>query len=316
MTVLLYVVVYACFLIFAIACIYRAISYAKLPLHLRWEIYPVPHEAPERVPHGGSYFESSNWWTEKRKYNLGGELAVMVPEMLFLKGLWEFNRRLWRVSFLFHFGLYLLIATIAMVFAAAVLSLLSLTGAALAVGFVYQVTAAIGALLAIVGALGLLVRRITDKQLRNYTNPADIFNLLFFMTTLLVLVAGYVTRPEWLNVQAIARGLLTWNTSVAIPPVFGVGLLLAAVLIAYIPLTHMSHFIAKYFTYHNVRWDDTPNMRGSAIEAKIAQYLTYRPTWSAAHVGADGKKNWVDIATTNPNVPPAAAAGKGQEVTK
>ena len=131
MTVLLYLVVYAAFLIFAVACIARAIRYAKFPLHLRWEIYPVPHEPPERVAHGGSYFETSDWWTEKRKYNLAGELAVMVPEMLFLKGLWEFNRRLWRVSFLFHFGLYLLIATLAMLFAAAVLSLASFAGAAL-----------------------------------------------------------------------------------------------------------------------------------------------------------------------------------------
>ena len=73
-----------------------------------------------------------------------------------------------------------------------------------------------------------------------------------------------------------------------IPPVFGVGLLLAAALVAYIPLTHMSHFIAKYFTYHNIRWDDAPNMKGSTIEAKIAQNLTYRPTWSAAHMGAGG----------------------------
>ena len=113
--------------------------------------------------------------------------------------------------------------------------------------------------------------------------------------------------------QEIVRGLLTWNTSVAVPPLFGTGLLLAAALIAYIPLTHMSHFIAKYFTYHNIRWDDTPNMRGSKIEAKIAQNLTYRPTWSAAHMGADGKKNWVDIATTNPNLLLANTAGKGQE---
>ena len=316
MTVLLYVVVYAAILIFAVACIARAIRYAKFPLHLRWELYPVPHEAPEQVAHGGSYFETSDWWTKKREYNLAGELAAMVPEMLFLKGLWEFNRRLWRVSFLFHFGLYLLIATLAMLFAAAVLSLASFAGAALLLATIYQVTAVMGTLLALVGAAGLLVRRLTDKELRNYTNPADIFNLVFFLTTLGVLVAGYVTRPDSLNVQQIVRGMLTWNTSVAVPPLFGTGLLLAAALIAYIPLTHMSHFIAKYFTYHNIRWDDTPNMRGSKIEAKIAQYLTYRPTWSAAHVGADGKKNWVDIATTNPNVPPADAAGKGQEVSK
>ena len=208
MTVLFYVVVYASFLIFAIACIARAIRYSRFPLHLRWELYPVPHEPPERVAHGGSYFEISNWWTEKRKYNLGGELAAMIPEMLFLKGLWEFNRRLWRVSFLFHFGLYLLIATIAMVFAAAVLSLASFTGGALVFVTIYQVTAVMGSLLALAGAAGLLVRRVNDKELRNYTNPADIFNLVFFLTTLLVLIAGYVTRPAWLNVQEIARGLL------------------------------------------------------------------------------------------------------------
>ena len=28
--------------------------------------------------------------------------------------------------------------------------------------------------------------------------------------------------------------------------------------LAYIPLTHMSHFVGKYFTYHAVRWDDAP----------------------------------------------------------
>lgn len=315
MTILLYVVVYAAFLIFAVASVTRAIRYSKLPLHLRWEIYPVPHETPERAAHGGSYFEGSNWWKEKRKFNFAGELAAMVPEMLFLKGLWEFNRRLWRVSFLFHFGLYLLIATIAMVFTAAGLAMASFTGGAAALVPVYHVTAALGALLALVGATGLLVRRVYDKELRNYTNPGDIFNLLFFMTTLLVLIAGYFTRSDTLNVQGIVRGLLTWDTSIAIPPVFGVGLLLAAALIAYIPLTHMSHFFAKYFTYHNLRWDDEPNMRGGSIEAKIAQYLTYRPTWSAAHVGADGKKSWADIATANPNARPANVADKGQ-VTK
>ena len=33
----------------------------------------------------------------------------MIPEMLLLKGLWEFNRKLWYRSFPFHFGLYILI---------------------------------------------------------------------------------------------------------------------------------------------------------------------------------------------------------------
>jgi nitrate reductase gamma subunit len=302
MTVLLYLVVYAAFLTFVIACIVRVVRIVKAPLHLRWELYPVPHEAPERAAHGGSYYEGSDWWTEKRKFNLGGELAAMLPEMIFLKGLYEFNRRLWRVSFLFHFGLYLLIATMFMVLATAVLNL-GVPGAGLAmiVALVYRITGGLGALLALIGAAGLFLRRTGDKELKNYTAPADIFNLLFFLVTLGVLVAGYLLRPPDISIQQIARGILTFDTALAVPPLLGAGLILGAALMAYIPLTHMSHFIAKYFLYHNIRWDDAPNMRGSRIEAKLAQYLAYRPTWSAAHMGADGSKTWVDIATSNPN---------------
>jgi nitrate reductase gamma subunit len=278
------------------------VRYAKAPLHLRWEIYPVPHEAPQRAAHGGSYFEDSNWWTVKRKFNVVGELATMLPEMILLKGLWEFNRRLWRVSFLFHFGLYLLIGTIGLVLTTTVLTL-CVPGAGLAavLAVVYRVTAGLGVVLVLAGAIGLLLRRLTDKGLRNYTAPADIFNLLFFLVTLGVLAGGYLSRPAGMSVQKIVRGVLTFDTAVSVPPLFAVGLILGAALMAYIPLTHMSHFIAKYFTYHNVRWDDAPNLKGGRIEAKLAEYLAYRPNWSAAHMGADGTRTWVDIATTNPN---------------
>ena len=96
----------------------------------------------------------------------------------------------------------------------------------------------------------------------------------------------------------IVRGLLLFNTAVAVPPVIGIGLILASVLLAYIPMTHMGHFIAKYFTFHAVRWDDAPN-RGR-IQARIAEYLAYKPTWSAAHMGADGQRTWAEIAVLDP----------------
>jgi nitrate reductase gamma subunit len=316
-TVLLYFVVYAAVLTFIVASITRAVRYAKAPLHLRWELYPVPHEAPERAAHGGSYFETSDWWKEKRTFNLIGELASMLPEMILLKGLWEFNRKLWRVSFLFHFGLYLLITTLGLVLVTAVLSL-GLPGFALAIilAGAYRITATLGVVLVLLGATGLLLRRLTDKALKNYTTPADIFNLLFFLATLAVLVAGYLSRPSGIGVQQIARGILSFDTTLSVPPLLAVGLMLGATLMAYIPLTHMSHFIAKYFTYHNVRWDDAPNLKGGRIEAKLAEYLAYRPNWSAAHMGADGTKTWVDIATTNPNdllqAKTAAAAPEGK----
>jgi hypothetical protein len=33
------------------------------------------------------------------------------------------------------------------------------------------------------------------------------------------------------------------------------------------------------------------------MEKKIQKQLSYPVTWAAKHINADGKKNWVDIAT-------------------
>lgn len=305
MTVFLFVVIYAAAVVFLLACVARIITFARMPIHLRWELYPVPHEDPDRVNHGGSYFEEVDWWTRPAHFNLLGELKFMVPEMLFLKGLYEFNRKLWYRSFPFHFGLYLLIGALALLVLGAALSILApaLMAGPLGSGLhlLYTFTGMAGLALAILGALGLLACRLTDENLKIYTTPGDIFNLLFFIVTLGALSAGYLSRPASApDMLALFKGLVTFNTRLEIPGMFAAGLFLAGLLMAYIPLTHMSHFIAKYFTYHSVRWDDAPNRRGGKLEARLAEYLTYRPTWAAAHVGADGKKTWAQIATTNP----------------
>ena len=73
---------------------------------------------------------------------------------------------------------------------------------------------------------------------------------------------------------------------------------LASVLMAYIPLTHMSHFFTKWFTYHHVRWSDEPNVAGGKIEKEVAKALQYPVSWSAPHIRGDGKKTWVDVATS------------------
>jgi nitrate reductase gamma subunit len=145
------------------------------------------------------------------------------------------------------------------------------------------------------------MRRLTDEELKTYSTPGDIFNLLFFVVALGFLIACYLFgRSEFPGALAFTQGLLTFDTSLRIPGLLAVGLVLGATLAAYIPLTHMSHFIAKYFTYHSVRWDDQATVKGGKLESKIAEYLTYRPTWAAPHVGADGTKTWAEVATTNP----------------
>ena len=75
--------------------------------------------------------------------------------------------------------------------------------------------------------------------------------------------------------------------------------MLASLLIAYVPLTHMSHFFTKYFMYHDIRWSDEPNLRGGEIERKLAEPLGYPVSWSASHIKGDGKKTWVDVATAD-----------------
>ncbi len=306
MTTVVYLIIYACVLIFIAGCAVRAIRYARLPAHLRWELYPVPHEEPERVKHGGSYFEAVDWWTKSSRRNLTGELKVMLPEMLFLKALWEFNRKLWRRSFPFHFGLYLLGGGAALVLAAAAASIFA---PALMAGFLGRAVSALaaamgiaGAALAIAGAAGLLHRRLTAPELKRYTAPADIFNLFFFLVALVTLTAGCLLREQGTpSSMTLARGLLTFDTQIQLPGLQAAGLILAALLLAYVPLTHMSHFIAKYFTYHSVRWDDLPAARSEELRRKMTEYLTLRPTWAAGHIGADGTKNWAEIAMTNPS---------------
>jgi nitrate reductase gamma subunit len=305
MTIAVYVIVYVAILVFIAACVFRAFRYASMPMHLRWELYPVPHEDTGRARHGGSYFEQLDWWSQPASFNLWGDLRAMVPEMLFLKGLWEFNRSLWFRSFPFHFGLYLLGGGSLLVGLDACLSLASPTLVAGALGSLlhslYTLAAGAGTVLAIMGALALLHCRLTHDDLKPYTTPGDLFNLLFFVFALGLLALGFLLRGSGSpGALALARGLLTLDTGLEIPGLLAAGLVLSSLLIAYIPLTHMSHFVAKYFTYHAVRWDDRPSATDARVRRKIAEQLTYRPTWAAPHVGADGTRTWSDVATSDP----------------
>lgn len=44
----------------------RIARIARLPLNVRWEVYPVPHEAKEKRGYGGSYMEEVDWATRTR----------------------------------------------------------------------------------------------------------------------------------------------------------------------------------------------------------------------------------------------------------
>ncbi len=298
---ILYLIIHAAVAVAIVTCICRAISYATLPIHLRWELYPVPHEAPERVRHGGSYFEETDWWTKPWSRHRIGELRAMIPEMVFMKGLWEANRPLWKRSFPFHFALYLLAGTLGLVVLSGVLRRFAPSLAIDSLRWLYKSTGYAGLLLGLVGSAALLHRRLTDPELRNYTHPIDALNLGAFFATFMFLLAGLLFRSADVpDAAGTIRAIAMLDTRQPMPLGLLIGLTLAALVAAYIPFTHMIHFVAKYFMYHAIRWDDRPTRRGGLIERQMAEYLSYRPTWAASHVGADGTKSWAAVATANP----------------
>ena len=256
--------------------------------------------------------EELNWWEKEKKSSLYNEIKYMVPEILLLRSLKEENPRLWRLSFPFHFGLYLLIGTLALLVLGAFSMVLEVSiapGKGAFASLLYYLTILCGFLGLILGTGGtaaLLWRRLKDPELANYSAFSDYFNLVFF---LIFWVAGLLA---WLfqdhafdGARAYIYSLLTLGGLAG-----GVGeghtflgalsIVLSSLIIAYVPLTHMSHMFMKYFLYHSVRWEDTPNLKGGKMEAAILQNLGFKPTWASLHIGADGKKTWGEIATSGP----------------
>ena len=308
---ILLVITYASAAVFAGSVLYRFVRISRMPIHLRWELYPVAHEKG-RASYGGSYLEEPDWWTKPREASLVGELKVMIPEILLLAGVWEHNRKHWFRTFPFHFGLYLL---------AGLIALLAVGGAAVLVGVdvsadggllgkaIFHLTYLLGYAglgLALFGAVGLLARRMFEPDYAEYTKRSDYFNLVFFVLTLaLALAAHALYDPEFIALRDYFARLMTFglaavregHTSPA--GLVSLEIVLASLLAAYIPLTHMSHFFTKWFMYHDIRWNDEPNLPGGKLERQIGEVMQYPVSWSASHIRGDGKKTWVDVATSD-----------------
>jgi len=303
MTVLAYVIAYLGLLFFVIACIARFLMWSRMPMHMRWELYPVAHEGGGKAAYGGSYLEDTEWWSKKREVSLFGELKVMVPEILFLVALKEHNTRLWKRSFPFHFGLYLVggVTALMLVGGVIVAYLPDVVAVPVAkiIGVVVPFLGAAGLVLGIAGAVGLFARR-RGRELRDYTAPADLLNLVFFMVAFGVAFITFVAYDrDFSLVETFIINLVTFNLAPvgdgAAGLMLALSVVLLALLVAYIPTTHMSHFIGKYFAYHSIRWKDDPNLPGGKEEKVIEELLARPVTWSAPHIGADGKKSWLDV---------------------
>ncbi len=288
--------VYAAVVFCLVAVVVRSLRYGRAPVHLRWELYPVAHERG-RAHYGGSIFEESDWWTRTRRPDHGGALRAMAAEIVLLAGVRHHNPALWRRSWPFHAGLYLLIVwllgnlgqgiAVATGHGGGTLSTAAST-ATTVVGFT-------GLVLALGGAVALAHRRLVDPALRAYNAPSDILNLAVFVAWLGTALGVHAVERGFASLVTAAAALVAFQP-LAAPAGVQVELALGGVVLVWLPLSRMFHFVAKYFLYHRVRWEDAPNPRGGALERRLQQAMTFGVGWSAPHVGEG--RTWQDAATT------------------
>lgn len=298
----LQIILYFAVVFFIIAVTLRTIKIARMPIHLRWDLYPVPHEKG-RGSYGGSYFEEIDWWTKPKDFSLINEIKEMAKEILFIKSLYHHNRSLWLFSFPFHFGMYFLIAHGALLLIGGVMTASGVGVSWVAQGFIPAavfhltfITGKVGWLLSAFGALGVLMSRIFDTRLRDSSVRADYFNLVFLLALFVVGAITSFTADISYSVQrSFFASFLTLKPVPALPGIITAQVWILALLLIYFPATHMTHFVGKYFTYHKIRWEDEPNLAGSKIEKAVSEALGYHINWSAPHIKSGG--TWAEAAT-------------------
>lgn len=269
--------------IFVVGLLAKFVKWSRMPPHLRWELYPVPHEPSHE--HGGSYYEDSSWWKKPRTTVASEEMKELMGEMLFIKRIWKQKRSFWYLSYSFHVGTYFLIGWMALLLIGAVFGTSNTI-----LSYLVGATGWIGIVSMTVGAVALLVARVSKAEMRNYATKADILDLVFSTAVAVSGLLAWSLDPSFSSAKSFVSSLITLQSFNPIWPIT-VNLILIGFFVAYVPYTRMSHFIGKYFTYHKVLWDDTPSDIKKPSE-KVLEHLKEPITWSAPHLSPG--KDWIE----------------------
>ncbi|MFC1953800.1 respiratory nitrate reductase subunit gamma [Chloroflexota bacterium] len=271
-------VFYGSIIFCVIALVVRMVKYARAPLHIRWEFY-----------RGSSTYESVDWW-KKPHTSFGEKFKSAAQDIFLLRDYFKRNRSFWYWLYTFHTGLYLLVLWHVWIF---IVPLVTNVDRNSTVGIVWGHVATF---MVFIGAAGILVKRLTDKELKAYYSPLHYIKWLFILVTL---AGGFYAVQVYfggsmIEVFSYLRGQLAFELEHKLNPpiVTSLHVLFVSPWLIYLPFGHIMQIFFRYF--HELRWDHVPNERGSDIERKVQKLLEHRVSWSAAHIQTGSK--WGEVA--------------------
>ena len=299
MSALLAILTYFAYVFIVTMYAVKAVKIARMPVHLRWELYPVIHETKRQ--YGASYYEDLERWAKHRHQTVLRGVLFLLKENLCFGEYFHRNRGYWLVLLPWHLGFILIITFHVLCFGGALAqaSGVSVSAESIGVGgmlyFLILLTGVASFVSGSLGSVGLFIKRVCDKDLRAFATPQNYFNYLF---TLMVFASGlyawYFVDPTLFEYRKFWTGLVTLSPARVESPA-AIHIILFALFLIYLPFTRSLHYITKFFSYFWVRWDDQPNWRGSKSERRLEEWLNQPVSWSAPHIPPG--RTWAEIAS-------------------
>jgi nitrate reductase gamma subunit len=281
----------------------KSVKYVRLPIHLRWELYPVMHEP--RYRYGGSRMEEVDGHSRPRQGGMTRSILYLLKEYLSLSEYFKRQKGYWSVIYPWHVGFILIITFHILAFFGALLLLagVPVAGDSPAIGgvlfyYIMLFCGVISFVAGFVGSIGVFVKRLADSSLRDYGSPQQYFTYLFCLVIFgSGLYSWWFVDPSFSEYREFWVGLVGLHP-VSVAPASTLHIVLFDLFLIYLPFTRSMHYVTRIFAFFLIRWDDRPNLRGGEVERQLLEQFGKPVSWSAPHIRKGA--TWADQVAGDP----------------
>jgi nitrate reductase gamma subunit len=275
-----------------------------MPNNLRWEIYPIPHEKGSIW--GGSYMEEPEFWTKAREKNTLKDIWDIAKKYLTMWGYYRRVKSYWLGLYPWHVGFYLIVLFDGLILLDALLMKtagLDISGGSANTGgqFLYYITLIVGLssfILGTIGSIGLLIKRLTDHDLRDNASPQNFFNYLFCLALFVSgLIVYFVVDSTFTGFREFWVGVISGEI-IHVSAAEYIHIMLFNLFLIYLPFTRSTHYITLPITYFKIRWNDAHYRGGVEEDRKLKEILNQPVAWEASHIQTG--KTWGEVVTGMP----------------